>query len=95
MNVIQLRASLYKTSNMTVTPIDFEDIPVIRGGKNGINGYNQSTVYLYKRSDIQPTAPSNNHTYNFANKTFTDATSDKIENWTINKMPAADGDKVA
>lgn len=94
-NVTQLRASLYKTNNMTVTPIDFENIPVIRGGKNGINGYNQSTVYLYKRSDTQPTTPSNTHTYNFANKTFTDATNDKIENWTINKMPAADGDKVA
>lgn len=88
------KATLYATGGNSNT-LDTETIPVIRGGKNGINGYNQSTVYLYKRSDTQPTAPSNNHTYNFANKTFTDATSDKIENWTINKMPAADGDKVA
>lgn len=88
------KATLYATDG-TSNILDTETVPVIRGGKNGINGYNQSTIYLYKRSDTQPTTPSNTHTYNFANKTFTDATNDKIENWTINKMPAADGDKVA
>jgi len=89
------KATLY-TANSTTNVLDTETIPVIRGGKNGINGYNQSTVYLYIRSDsnTQPTKPSNSHTYNFANKTFTDATDDKIENWTINKIPAADGDKI-
>lgn len=90
------KATLY-AANSTTNILDTETIPVIRGGKNGINGYNQSTVYLYKRSDsnTQPTKPSNSHTYNFTNKTFTDATDNKIEDWTINKIPAADGDKIA
>ena len=93
------RATLYKAGG-TTNVLDTETIPVIRGGKNGINGYNQSTVYLYKRfgSNEQLTKPSSSHTYNFTNKTFTDTDAtdnDKIEGWTINKIPAADGDKIA
>jgi len=35
-------------------------------GTDGTDGYNQATIYLYQRSEIEPSAPSN-LTYNFTN----------------------------
>ena len=44
-------------------------------GTNGANGYNTATVYLYKRSESQPTGsaakPSNTLTYTFSSKALT------------------------
>ena len=42
--------------------------PLLVSGKNGLNGYNQATLYLYCRSSSTPTKPGNNIlTYNFSN----------------------------
>ena len=42
-----------------------ESYSVSYKGKDGVNGINTATVYLYKRSDTIPDKPSKNITYNF------------------------------
>lgn len=47
-------------------------------GRNGTDGYNTATVYLYKRSEAQPTGnaakPNNTLTYTFSSKALTPST---------------------
>lgn len=78
----------YASSNTdtdTIAATEWSD-PIIIEGKNGTNGINTATVFLYKRASSKPTAPAQQLTYSFSSGNL----SGTLSGWT-QTIPAANG----
>ena len=65
--------------------------PIKITGDSGGDGLNNATIVLYKTStsDSRPDHPNSVLTWNFANKAFTNASSE-LDGWSVNAIPASD-----